>query len=1133
MAVTTEQVVVDILARDYASNVLSTIKRNLESLSSVKLPNMGNINVGAVINQVSGVSSQINQSSAQISGLGASANATINSVSGNFTRMGSVVSQSTAQNVSLTNNFGKTLSETGKSGDKAGENINKRFNVSKSVFSDLSGIMLNMSSQFTNIANSIAGMFGAVGLSGMVEKMWRGASERQNNMLYLIHQKGVDEANKYYDEIMSIVTRLPGDDTFLTNILNMASALDENIKLDNLKEMGTAITDYYIAATMKGENSFEVQKDLRKYITQGDTRMMRNSVLASEIDSLKNKNSVLERTVALQKALDKLGFSGMSEYESATNALEEFKGHFQKAFADLGTLLISVVQPLLKFYNIMDTIFGSRLSQVIIIVGIILIGFFTVLSVGVLAFSLVTRSIKMASDTLLIFGNIAKYTKNTKSLLNAVIWETIGAENAETIAINGSVIAGLRKIATEVRETAVKSAKRLVTIINIALGRIEIAVTGEQIGATATLTGVTISEADAQEYSLLVRIQSNRQRIVSIVNTIREAFSKWLHGESSIGEAIGVTLETLSEQSNILAKVISFGQNVKNIAQDIISIGVKIAKATITWITTGATFAEAFALEFDAFAKMNDAGATGLLDVATLGLAGSLETLWAALGPVGWIIIAISVAIIGLIAIFGVFGDSLNIFDGIGDIFGAISDGIGRIWNAFTHSDIVQGIIQYFRDFIDTIKEVIERIGGFFATILGFGNSGEFDVVQLIIDIFHKVGEVIKWVWNLMDDWSNSPLGIISWLNPLGILLFHLDEIGSFFEDVRDAIDRFVQTPEFQELSEAFGEIFTELQEPLQEIWDIIGEIVGLIGEIFSSEDPEGQGTEQNINFLVEILKGLAYILKTVVIPTIKAFVTVIVYILGPIKAVLGVVRDVLSWINGAKDGVDIFGKAWELLTLPLNTVQKSFDMIGKSINRFIGYVKNLSSPFKPFLSFINRVIQSIQWLIQQLNIFGDVWLMISQPIKMVQDMLGAIGNTIKSVTDAIKNSIIGKLLGWDKEDNKNNEEDTSKKVKNNLYGQMKNQVKSSDMNFITKQQILGELDKQNNSVNSNNANDVRNLGKTYNNTNNQRQVVINQNFAQGSMPIDARNMTKKEARKMFIGAFGYRRAVGHKGILK
>ena len=246
----------------------------------------------------------------------------------------------------------------------------------------------------------------------------------------------------------------------------------------------------------------------------------------------------------------------------------------------------------------------------------------------------------------------------------------------------------------------------------------------------------------------------------------------------------------------------------------------------------------------------------------------------------------------------------------------------------------------------------------------------------------------------------------------------------------------------------------------------MINEIMGLFGEMF--QDPEGQGTEERINFFVEILKGLATIIRVVVIPAIRGIAIVIRVILTPIRAVLTVIRAIIGAIQWATSVVDIFGIAWQVITTPL---------------------------------------------------------------RIVQNVLQGIGNMINTVSDAIKNSIIGKLLGWDKDDKGNSDGRQVDSARNNLYGRMKNRVNSSDMDIVSKHQILGELDKQN--LTSNNVNNVRNLGRTYNNHNNQRQVVINQNFSEGSMPIDARNMTKKEARKMFIGAFGYNRSVGSKGILR
>ena len=136
---------------------------------------------------------------------------------------------------------------------------------------------------------------------------------------------------------------------------------------------------------------------------------MRNSLLASELDLLKDKNNVLERTEALQKALDNTGFDGMSQYESATNELEEFKGHFQKAFADLGTIITTIVQPIMGLYNSLDTLFGSRISQGIIIVALALVSFFTILGGGMLLFSAISRNLEIVGMELQTFSMLLSH----------------------------------------------------------------------------------------------------------------------------------------------------------------------------------------------------------------------------------------------------------------------------------------------------------------------------------------------------------------------------------------------------------------------------------------------------------------------------------------------------------------------------------------------------------------------------------------------------------------------------------------------------------------------------------------------------------------------------------------------------
>ena len=882
------------------------------------------------------------------------------------------------------------------------DELNSGVTIARSNFHDLNTLMYSVNGRLSQFSAQIAGIFGAAGIGDMIGKMWDGAAQRQQNMLYLIHQKGVEEANAYYNDIMEIVTELPGDDTFLTNILNMASAMDSSLKIDNLKEAGTAITDYYMAATMKGENAYETQKDIRKFITTGETRGLRNSVLASEIDLLKNKNNVLERTQALEKALENTGFAGMSEYESAANELEEFKGHFQKAFADLGTLITSVVQPLMKFYNTIDSIFGSRVSQLIILASMLLIGFFTIVGGGALLLAVVSQSLEVLGMNLGAYAFIIRNSTSLQGAFNMMLQNSIGIQAFEQIAVDGSVKAGLRNLAVKskvliatqlnvaenereiisifglttasLRYIKTKIVKIATTIRDIIVGVDEVAVTEAKIAVESGFATVLLTETELEEANRIIRVANIRAKIVEKVETIKLI-------ASTIWEVV------VKGNLNVITAESTFGKILETIA------------------TTGlisVTFT-------DAGVQILDAEGKEINTIATLGLAvatGILKSMFLEVEIIVWIVVGVIAA---LIIVVEKVGEAFGWWKDIGSMISAISEGINRLWNAFIGSDVIQGIISYFQKFVGVIQYVFNSIGNMLSLLTGGGN-GTFDVVQSIINVFGTLGDVIKWVWNLLDDWSNSPLGIITWLNPLGILIFHLDEIGSLFEDIGDAVNRFVDTSEFQALISAFGEVWTELQEPFQEIWDLVNEIIGLFGELFS--DPEGQGTEERINFLVEILKGLATIIRVVVIPAIRGIGLAIRIILTPVRIFLEIVK--------------------------------------------------------------------------------------------------MIGNLVTQVSNAIKNSFIGKLLGWDKDNNDNNS-----KYPENPVNRPNNPIGYN-------QRLTGA-----------NVNSVRNLGRTYNSNTNQNQTVIHQHFSEGSMPIDARNMTAKEARKMFVGAFGYNRSVGSKGILR
>ena len=1143
-----EQVVIDVIANDKATSILENVRGKLieinmraseyaSKISSLNQPVQTKIPQTPITPKVDASQSSLddfNNFQTSLDDFGKKgSDIPIQSKLEDFNNTINTTKQNVNNTSQTVNSFGEKLADTGKKGSDAGKKINDGFKVGRSVFNEMNTLLLSLGGQFQNLSSQIAGLFGVASFSELIEKMWQGAAERQTNMLYLIHQKGVQQANEYYDEIMSIVTQLPGDDTFLTNILNMASAMDDNIKLDNLKELGQAITDYYISATMKGELPFETQKDLRKYLTTGETKPLRNSLLANEIEMLENKNSVLERGQALQKALEKNGLAGMSQYESATNELEEFKGHFQKAFADIGTLVISITQPLLKLYNALDTVFGSRLSQIIIIIGTLFAGFFAILGGGIVLLPMLLRPIELLGQQLAIMGAVLRYTANGQGLLNGLLIGALGPTNAEAIAINGSVSAGLKKIAVDIKRavatelniavteretislwglTTALFGKIKTTILDIATSIKHILFGTEEVQVTLAEEIATLGYRNAlydatlmENINTVAKEQNIRVSILKRIESVKDIAIK--------------TKEIIVENLGTKAGLMNTMSKLKDIAVTITQVGIIMVKTVYTMISEGATYSEALAHAIDTTAKIADTE-------ATLGLATATALLEAELAPLIVPILVIIGAFLVLITVVEKVGEAFGWWSDFGSMFDAISDGVQRLWDAFANSEIIQGIIQYFGDFVATIQDVFKSIYDMFAKIFGWeDDGGTFDIVHTLVSVFGKLGEVVKWVWNMLDDWSNSPFGLITWISPLGILLFHLDELGSFLEDIRDAIDRFTGTDEFNTLVEEFNEALAELQEPFQEIWSIVEEIMDIFGEVF--QDPVGQGTEDRINVLVEVLKGLALIIRITVIPAIRGLALVIRVILTPIKLIATLIREigkVVQWVTGAMDG---FGGSLSGIANPLNVVYGVLDgikyiieSITNGIRQFISDVSSLES-VKSFLDKIYPVLEKIYnwfvWYIDEcvksvqriISAFQYMWNAITKPFDAVKKIFEKVVSLITAIGNAIRNSFIGKLLGWDKEDK------TKKIPTQNANTRIYDKIKDS------------------NGWNSGNVNSVRNLGKSYNSTNNQKQVIINQNFSEGSMPIDARNMTKEEARKMFIGAFGYNRSVGSRGILR
>jgi hypothetical protein len=155
--------------------------------------------------------------------------------------------------------------------------------------------------------------------------------------------KSKEAVEEYYHSIQQLVISLPANDNFLNNLLVKISSMDQSITIPEVEDIGNVVSDYYMLARAKGQTNFETEREIRNYLLTGSTLALQNSVISSQIKTLKNINNITDRAIALHKAMQAVGMDGIAQYDSYSNVIEMFRGRFQKAFADLGTPIMQLV----------------------------------------------------------------------------------------------------------------------------------------------------------------------------------------------------------------------------------------------------------------------------------------------------------------------------------------------------------------------------------------------------------------------------------------------------------------------------------------------------------------------------------------------------------------------------------------------------------------------------------------------------------------------------------------------------------------------------------------------------------------------------------------------------------------------
>lgn len=217
-----------------------------------------------------------------------------------------------------------------------------------------------------SLSSKLIGVAGTIGLVDQATKLWEASTARQSQSFYLGANLGQQEAAKMQKQIQNIVASVPGDDTFMNQLMTTALAQNTQLTTKELTKMAQVSADYMAGSKMMGKQNLESQQDIYKYLLDGNTaELERGSILSSQVDKLKDKQTIEERILAVNEAMNEMGFAGISGYETASNKLEEFQGRLEKARADLGEMFLPAIQGALEFGLALDDTLGGGLMATI------------------------------------------------------------------------------------------------------------------------------------------------------------------------------------------------------------------------------------------------------------------------------------------------------------------------------------------------------------------------------------------------------------------------------------------------------------------------------------------------------------------------------------------------------------------------------------------------------------------------------------------------------------------------------------------------------------------------------------------------------------------------------------------------
>lgn len=391
--------------------------------------------------------------------------------------------------------------------------FNKMKEAGTRAASSIKSSLQNAANGANDLSTAIGSVIAGFGLMEIATMATGGAMKAQFNEAMLTRKFG-PAAKGLASDIRDIVSIVPGDDTFMNELLSGAAYKAGIQQADVLKTMGYAAADYMASSQAMGKSQIETQMDLKEYLLTGNTTQLeRDSILKSQLGTLKGQTSVQDRINALNTALTAEGYNGVSLLDIAGNKWELVKGKVQGTATVLGLQVLPFLEGVLDKFIALDDATGGWSTGLLLAAGV---GIAVAASVGMIAGPLLTaggalnnlqmgfRGVEGASG---VMGRLGTSINNLGSSLKDTIhsvYRYVTGQRASTIAtttnttaVNTSTIATIRSTAANWWNSASQKAQAAATWLHNGAKTVYNFLTSGQVIATVSATAAAVANTVA------------------------------------------------------------------------------------------------------------------------------------------------------------------------------------------------------------------------------------------------------------------------------------------------------------------------------------------------------------------------------------------------------------------------------------------------------------------------------------------------------------------------------------------------------------------------------------------------------------------------------------------------------------